>query len=822
MGSAGKPPTSPSLIGNVKRGAGDRVIVHNSGWSLWRWVCLRSAGFPIDDCLSIADRECVEMADRVLGAVPGDDEEFAHPMGVQPDSRVRSTATGVAAIRKSTTGDFHNFAEAFEMRRRSSSSLKGSLVVNERFQKAVLWQNREAFRRMREILQDGHVPAWRRRQKELLAARYIQRYCTKNDSIGFFGPIRWFQIGSGGPRITIQAGRDLIDASHVYFEAWAIDALAARIAMDPAIRPWLLPRRSPHIYFDERHERAYDPYIGWRQLDDCSAALLRACDGRRPAGWVVDEVHAGFPSLSYEDLFGRLDDLRQRGMVNWTIEVPWTVRPEVWLAEALMAIPDTAVQARALRPLRALEDGRQAVAVADTIDELDLALGALDATFTEFTGIAPRQHDGSSRSGRNVLYQDCRRSLDVVIDAELISGVAPALGLLLKSARWFTFEVARQYRDLLTHIYYQQRSKLSGQQVSFATLWERAHQDIFQGDARPLDMVLGSFREKWAKILNLADPTGPMRYDSTGLEQAVGSTFDAPHAGWSLARYCSPDILIGAASLDAIASGDCDFVLGELHVGGNTAAVSCLIEQHPRPDDIRNALREDLPAPRVVMAYPKHWPRITARTHPVLLTAKDYLLSFAPTSAAAQGPCRPLSIGELVVEERGTGRIVVETRDRTLTLDLIEVFGELLSAAVLATFRFEYPAYTRRVSIDRLVVLRESWTFFVERLEFAWEKQEASRFLFARRFMRMNGMPQYVFVRSSLDPKPFFVNFSSPIYVELLAKTVRDLGAKRGMQSTLTITEMLPIPDSVWLPDSQGRRYSSEFRFVALDMTPIP
>ena len=46
----------------------------------------------------------------------------------------------------------------------------------------------------------GPEPAKRnsqQRQHEALVASYLQRYCAKNDSIGFFGPVGWSQIDDG-------------------------------------------------------------------------------------------------------------------------------------------------------------------------------------------------------------------------------------------------------------------------------------------------------------------------------------------------------------------------------------------------------------------------------------------------------------------------------------------------------------------------------------------------------------------------------------------------------------------------------------------------
>ncbi|MHB8875123.1 MAG: hypothetical protein ACYC8T_15665 [Myxococcaceae bacterium] len=58
--------------------------------------------------------------------------------------------------------------------------------------------------------------------------------------------------------------------------------------------------------------------------------------------------------------------------------------------------------------------------------------------------------------------------------------------------------------------------------------------------------------------------------------------------------------------------------------------------------------------------------------------------------------------------------------------------------------------------------------------------------------------------------KPFFVDLSSPVYVDVLARFAR-------AGSCLTVTEMRPAPEETWLTDEKGRTYVSELRLLAVD-----
>lgn len=67
-----------------------------------------------------------------------------------------------------------------------------------------------------------------RQRREELVANYLQRYCVKNDSIGFFGPLCWARFADQEERIKAKPGAGLLETRGVYFEGWCIDALAEK------------------------------------------------------------------------------------------------------------------------------------------------------------------------------------------------------------------------------------------------------------------------------------------------------------------------------------------------------------------------------------------------------------------------------------------------------------------------------------------------------------------------------------------------------------------------------------------------------------------
>lgn len=159
-------------------------------WALWRDFALRSAGFPAAGLSAL-----------------GGGEESAHLQAVARDPL---------------------------------------------FREAVTWQNRGALRSAVDRLASPKVPSpGQRRRAEEVVAGYWQRYCAKNDTIGFFGPLAWGTIGEGGPTVSLES-RGLVASRSVHFETWCIEALAKTIdgALSIPMSPY--PERELRVLLDTR------------------------------------------------------------------------------------------------------------------------------------------------------------------------------------------------------------------------------------------------------------------------------------------------------------------------------------------------------------------------------------------------------------------------------------------------------------------------------------------------------------------------------------------------------------------------------------------
>jgi hypothetical protein len=121
-----------------------------------------------------------------------------------------------------------------------------------------------------------------------------------------------------------------------------------------------------------------------------------------------------------------------------------------------------------------------------------------------------------------------------------------------------------------------------------------------------------------------------------------------------------------------------------------------------------------------------------------------------------------------------------------------------------------------RISIDRLVVARESWTFPATDTAWAFLDNEQQRYAEARRWRATHGVAERGFVRVPVERKPMAIDFRSLPMVNLLGKSIRRTAEAQA--GPFTITEMLPDLDRLWLRDADGERYTAELRLIAVNM----
>ncbi|MER7584618.1 lantibiotic dehydratase [Kitasatospora sp. NPDC097691] len=828
--------------------AGHLLPLPSGDWRVWRTMGLRGTGFPAGQVLDLAAPGAADAADRLLrvrdraaaareGALDAlrtalddlratgrwDDTALRRPLlkaisrlnkgGLPgPEFAALPEVSALVEAEELVAGAERDLDKVFAEDLARLSAVLDRTAADPRFREAVIWQNRKAYADgVRKVGGDGRRNS-RRREHEALVAGYLQRYTVKNDSIGFFGPIGWAEAVPAGPALAVTPGEGLVARREVYFEQWCLDALVRSLGTGPELRRWFPPRRLPSAALEGATLRLPGRTV---DLPQAKAAVLRSvlalCDGARSGV----EVAAAL-GLGEAEGLALLESLRATGLIAWDLELPVQPRPELVLREQLERIGDPALRADALDRLGRLTAARDRVAAAaGEPDELDRALADLESVFTELTGTAATRAHGETYGARTLVYEDCRRDGRVEVGPELLAELGGPLSLMLDSARWLTTRVAQAYREEFRRAYDRLVAERPDAEPRLTDIWTRVQTALLGPDQRIVDRAVTELQERWNDVL------GPLEgrrvaFTTEQLRPRVDRAFAAEAPGWPGARYQAPDVMIAAKDPEAVAAGDYQLVMGELHVGVNTLRNLLFVDQHPDPEALERATLADMSAPRVRPVLPKEW-FYSTRTTIRLFTDRDYHLLLGDEGSWLTGHPRALNAAEVRIGLRD-GRVVARTGADGPELDLVELLAEAIGFKVTSRFQ-PMPArrHTPRVTVDRLVVSRESWRFNPAELAFAREKDEAARFTAARAWAREHGIPRFVFVKAAHESKPFYVDLDSPLFVNAFAHVVRGAPEQPDGRLTISVGEMLPTSEQTWLKDRQGSSYTSEFRVIAVD-----
>jgi hypothetical protein len=730
-----------------KTGAVTRVSL-SRGWSLWPLALVRGAGFPVSLVEGLRAPALATAARETLAGTKRPDQFLAAWAEARPGLR--------AVIRE--------------------------YARHARLREAITWQNRSAVENGLDSLL--RAPADRDdaklRKKETMVVSYLQRYATKCDTIGFFGPLGWARWQGGG-QLQQKPGAQLLDAREVFFEPWAIAAVVDSVAADDEGLEAMPLRLTGHARVSLMPARSLERRIAGR-IDGVATSRVLAAALDAPRAAVLQTVR----------------ELIAAGLVELAVPVPIAHRPEQAVLRASKGLSKVA-RTRLARAMASLVGAHEAVAsAAGDVEKLTPALAAADAVFTGLAGTSARRHEGRTYAGRSILYEETRRAGQVTLGDELRATLDAPLTALLELARLYTARIAHS----LTQALEREFAKTRARSVPLVDFW-LATASHFEGDPPPA--VRRAVDYVQALVTRAFGPLDPavreVRWSSAVLEKALRRQAAVAVPGWPGARHHAPDVMFARRG-DRLVP-----VLGELHTGVTPFSTLSVLSLTPHRAELEALFRSDLPGPLVT---PIPWEDFSRSTHDTRLAADDDRwhvdLGFRFSSPLPAGRVRRAA--ELQVRRGARGLEVVGTGFRQ---PAAAVFERRIKLRAANDFHpVAWTSHRPRVWLDEVIVAREAWRLDAPSLA-SWARDEApARFLEVTRTAMALQWPRYLFAKSSGETKPIFVDLESPALVELLCKQAR--GA-----ASMVVSEMLAAPDECWLEDAEGQRYVAELRLLAVD-----
>ncbi|GAA1980614.1 hypothetical protein GCM10009799_02160 [Nocardiopsis rhodophaea] len=742
-------------------------------WRVWGMGLLRSAGFPVSGL------------DRLGG--PG--------------------AARAAALLESGTADHDAFIAAYQADCAAESEQLARIAADERVRMAIAWQNRTVYRVL-DALASRKGPGAKRRERERTLAMYWARYCGKAETIGFFGPAAWIFVGRRQRAVEVDPGTSLIADSRVFFERWMIAELGEWMADQPEARWWFPPMLRPDVALVG--DRLAMPGGRSVRLRDDELHVLRRADGERHGQAIADALVAERTwdaATARERVERALVRLRRQRVLTWDANIPIDVRAEEFLHRRVAAIGDPELFARFNAVLGELRRLRGEIGQAASAEELATALDRLDEFFVGKTGRSSSRAPGKAYAGRTLCFQDSLRDCRLELGRDFLDGVSRPLALVAHAADWFGNRLADLVEAQVAQLVRAAAARHGA--VALADVWPQVLGMFWGDDPVPVRTATRELAQKWREVIDLAPAAAHprrVRLSVAEIEDRARAVF-ATGGCWPHLTVHSPDLQIVAPSADAVNAGDHTVVLGELHACLATLDLPFL-EWTTDGESLRDKINAGVGAARLVPLLPESWRRNSGRMVPAPIGARDRLIGFTRAPFHDRGRIDPAAAITLA-EADGT---VTATTPDGRTWRIPELLGALISIIAADAFKIGLDrAHAPRVTLDNLVLFRETWRLPVSGIALSTRVNRHRDYLAVRRWVTGNGLPDQAFVKFPDETKPSLVDFTSPALVLSFANLARR--ARRiDPDAAMTVSEPLPAPDDSWLPDADGERYVSELR----------
>jgi hypothetical protein len=651
----------------------------------------------------------------------------------------------------------------------------------------------------------GGRPALERR-----ALRYLQRLCSKNDTISFFGPMSWGRFDASAA-----AGLDLrwrgpgLTSRHVFFEHWTADRLARAMERDPQLRgglafrvpypfEWSADGLTHHHALAGRMRRPRPPV---------EEAVLRASSAGLTAADAVARAATEL-GVAAADAEAALDALLGAGALAAFAVPIETLQPvEGLLADLLARVAPCPARDAWVRRLRALLALKERVVDAG-VEERRTLMAEIEDRFSAWTGDEARRNGGKTYGGRNLFYEDCTRHPQRFdIGGHVLEDLQADLGSLV-AVQSALLEIIEPYGWQRLQEIHASMAR-GGRAVPLTKFLLKVFGLV---GSSYLDARLVPAQDKEGLLERALAVLSLEREGADRVRVAARDPQATARAGM-LRRPVIPgvDLMIAARDEAAVEAGDYSFVVGEVQYFP-LGYPEYLYTFHPEPERFRADYARVLADPRGGATLPllrveleEEVTRLVRIREPLA----DYVLVDGHgRSYDARRPQRRmteltahLEEGQVIAEDRDGARFLLGNPHHDLFLDaafklLVEILRRHAGSGSGA-------AQEMRLG-RRTVLLRRQWTLPAEAFDPTGTPFAA--FLSAQRSRQGAGVPRHVFARLPGEVKPVLVDFDSPMLVENLARM-----APAGKQ--VVLSEMRPGAGELWHASPEGH-HTSELRIL--------
>lgn len=652
--------------------------------------------------------------------------------------------------------------------------------------------------------------------------RYLVRMSTRPTPFGLFSGVA---VGTLAEQTTVQLGTPAVKSTRTRPDMGWLLALIQRVEENEELRPSLTVVANHTAYI--AGPRAIIPYADVYGKGDNRAITLRATSvvqyvllrAREPIPYqtLQKDILFAFPSATMQQVDGLLQQLWQHHFLTSDLRPPLTsADPENYVLERLLQIPQARELALSLKN------------IVDAIEKIDQA--GLEADTTQVKNVMERQRALAPYESKQLLQTDTSLRLETPqLNSEIGVAVAEAVGTLLKMTSFpHGLSHLREYFNAFVERYGMHVEvpllDLLSPEIGLGapgTYMEPPRDFPFPVPAQPspgkqaLDTVLSSL---FAEALYNQKIEVELTDD---LVQALTQWTPDPENPQPPAMEMY--LQIHAVSRAALDRGEWRGVLTNQSLGGRTF---CRFFDLLGKDELTMlqayAKQEEAFAPDCIFAELSYLPKLGHGANVIIRPPlRDYeiVLNTMPSVSPEQVlPLQDLVVGvkgeRFYIRSLSQQKAVKVTQSHMLNLGsapnicrfLLEVSQDGQPQLMLFSWgALSHAPFLPRVVRKKMVFSPAQWNVSQASIESTGPGDEKQRFFTGvQRWRERWHVPRYVYM-SEFDNR-LLLDLEHPLLVAELQHELK----KRGTHTTVTLQEMVPDFEHLWLHDQQGAPYMAE------------
>lgn len=678
--------------------------------------------------------------------------------------------------------------------RRNRSHLQQIFIENVNLQEATYLSSPNAYETGLNSFLTNELDSSRtnkQRKKEKMAAKYLQRFTSKNETASFYGPSNYgvftFQPGQLEIRVKGKIKRQL------FLAYWAVQSLADKIANDSHIQPYLKPKLSPFLKRERTQLRqaANNKLI---RLPDVYHQIIEECNGLKTVFEIAQSL-----DLPITECLSRMLKLKEKRVLVLEVDFPTSVFETFHeLKEWINRLPNDCVSKVFWKKIAdEWSDLLMEWNHSSTFEQRRKLLKSLEISFEKHTALFSRKDQGKHYSDRMIVYEEAHGDVSTcLIGQELKDKWKVQLTPIF---RLLTCRAAVEHQAF-TQFAYEEYQKFENKPnfLSFALHMQKCKQNALEY----VNKELQSFDHKLITTLQACS----LDQGKISLTEEEIESFCSQFPTTEMALF-SPDLMIAASSAEAINQGDYQLVLGEVHSGIQVWSV--LDSVYPERNHLNEEIYHHL-GDRLQSLWLEHvGPRAPGKTFRPELSGGITVENLG-RSMKFRSEVRAVSELDLVYDQRFY--IIEGGHKKIMDLETdVEPLNQIFSFPSVKSFSIPMGEHTPRIEINGVVYQRERWKLNSQEILTSASDKDIKDWLlieWAIDFKDKYSMPRYVYVRGDQEPKPIFIDFENFFTLELLIQLLKK-------NEIVVISEMLPAADDLWFERNESK-YTSEFRFSVI------